>query len=288
MVTATGLDQIYFQVDDSWPGDVAGLPTIDVREEAKGLRCVTNVKRVEAFAARHASDFRPFTLTGSGDFHHLSALWIRQFKERFLLLSFDNHPDWDIRSPKWGCGAWINRALEDPHVRGASIWGCGNNECESPRRKLGNKEAALAGKLAVHPWRRPKSDYPHWLLPTTPETWRAEFADWAVRHAGEKLYVTVDLDCLQAGEAATNWENGRFTVEDIVWALGVLHDKMKVIGGDLCGAWSEQRYATFFQKVAGWWDHPAEKRDLPSRLPVNEIARQRIWQALTAPVVTDD
>ncbi len=281
MVTATGLEQIYFQVDDAWPGGVAGLPTIDVREEARRLRCVTSVKAVEAFAARHASEFRPFTLTGSGDFHHLSALWIRQFKERFLLLSFDNHPDWDIRSPKWGCGAWINRALEDPHVRGASIWGCGNNECESPRRKLGNKEAALGGKLAVHPWRRPKSDYPHWLLPTTPETWRAEFADWAVRHAGEKLYVTVDLDCLQAGEAVTNWENGRFTVDDIVWALGVLHDKMKVIGGDLCGAWSEQRYATFFQKVAGWWDHPAEKRDLQSRLPANEIARQRIWHALT-------
>ena len=42
-------------------------------------------------------------------------VWMRQFKEKFLLLSFDNHPDWDIRSPKWSCGAWINRALEMPN-----------------------------------------------------------------------------------------------------------------------------------------------------------------------------
>jgi len=281
MVTAEDPQKIFFQVDDAWADGVEGLPMIDVREEAKALRCVTSAKAIEAFAARHASEFRPYTLTGSGDFHHLSAVWTRQFKESFLLLSFDNHPDWDIRSPKWSCGAWVNRALENPCVRGVSIWGCGNNECDSPRRKLGNSKAALAGKLVVHPWRRPKAEYPHWLLPTTRETWREEFEAWATRHAGEKLYVTVDLDCLVADEAVTNWESGQFTTDDLVWALGVLREKMAVIGGDLCGAWSTQRYATFFQKVAGWFDHPGEKSGLQTRRPVNEVTRRRIWQALT-------
>ena len=27
--------------------------------------------------------------------------------------------------------------------------------------------------------------------------------------------MTVDLDCLRAEEAVTNWESGRFTVEDV-------------------------------------------------------------------------
>lgn len=275
-----GAREVFFKVDDAWPAGVGGVETIDAREEAKALRFISSPKRIEAFAGKHAAAMRPFTLFGSGDFHHLSALWTRQFKDSFLLLSFDNHPDWVTSGPKWSCGAWINRALENPRVRGVSIWGCGNDECDASERRKGNRAAAEGGKLAVHPWRKPKIEYPHWLLPTTPETWRAEFADWAGRHAGEKLYVTIDLDCLTAAEAVTNWEPGRFTVDDLVWALGVLHEKMTVIGGDVCGAWSTPAFANPFQRFASWWDHPKTKLDTSRRAVLNEAALARLWPAL--------
>ena len=281
MVTAGDAREIHFQVDDAWPAGVAGIETVDVRAEAKALRFITSPAKIGAFLSMHKPQFRPFTLTGSGDFHHLSALWTRQFDESFLLVSFDNHPDWVTRGPKWSCGAWINRALENPHVRGVSIWGCGSDDCDHSDRARGNKAAAEAGKLAVHPWQKPKEKYPHWLLPTTPETWRTELADWAVRHTGEKIYITIDLDCLAPDQAVTNWEAGRFTVDDLTWALHTLREKMPVIGGDICGGWSKPAFAGVFQRFASWWDHPKRKVDTARRAAVNETALAKLWPALT-------
>ena len=278
---AAGNNEIFFQVDDAWPAGVEGLETVDVREEAKALRFISSSGKIGAFAEKYRDRLRPFTLFGSGDFHHLSALWTRQFRDSFLLLSFDNHPDWVTGGPRWSCGAWINRALENPRVRGVSIWGCGHNECDPAERGRGNRAAAEAGRLAVHPWRQEKTDYPHWLLPTTPETWRAELAEWAARHAGETLYITIDLDCLTAAEAVTNWEPGRFTVDDLVWALGTLRATMDVIGGDLCGAWSTPAFAGPFQRFASWWDHPKKMPDVAPRHAINEAALARLWPALT-------
>jgi arginase family enzyme len=281
MVTEAGSRGVYFQVDDAWPEGAAGLETIDVRDEAKALRFISLPKKVEAFAAKHQAQFRPFTLTGSGDFHHLSALWTRQYNDTFLLLSFDNHPDWVTSGPKWSCGGWINRALENRQVRGVSIWGCGNDECDPSERAHGNQAAAEAGKLAVHPWSKAKMKYPHWLHPTTPETWRAEFAEWTSRHPGEKIYITIDMDCLTKADAVTNWEAGKFTVDDLVWALGVLHEKMRVIGGDICGAWSKPAFAGAFQRFASWWDHPKKKVNISQRETINQAALSRLWPALT-------
>jgi arginase family enzyme len=278
-------NQVCFRTDDAWdflPGThCLKLPVIDVRDEARGLRFITSAPKIDAFAARHAHDFRPFTLFGSGDFHHLSAVWTRQFDEPFTLLSFDNHPDWDIRPPKWSCGAWINRALENPLIRDVAIWGCGNFECQLPGRLLGNASAARAGRLQVHPWARSEVRYPAWLHPITMETWRDQFTAWAKAHAGQRIYVTIDIDCLNANEAVTNWENGDFTCEHLVWALGALREHATIIGGDLCGAWSAQKYATPFQRFAGWFDHP--KIPAPSvevQLTHNLPILEKIWPAL--------
>ena len=279
-------NRVWFRTDDAWDfipdGQKPEMAVIDVREEARGLRFITSASRIESFAAGHASSFRPFTLYGSGDFHHLSALWTRQFNEPFTLLSFDNHPDWDIRPPRWSCGAWINRALENHHVRQVGIWGCGNFECNFPWRLLGNRSAACEGRLRVHPWAQNGKTYPSWLNPLTPETWKSQFAGWIATQSSPKVYVTIDMDCLSSGEVATNWENGRFTCDDLVWALRTLREKMEVIGGDLCGAWSQPHYQTIFQRLAGWFDHPSisvpTREDLLAR---NLRAFQQLWPALT-------
>ena len=276
----------WFQTDDAWDfvpeGEMPRLSTVDVRKEARGLRFITSASRIGKFTKRHEADFRPFTLFGSGDFHHLSAVWTRQFAEPFHLLSFDNHPDWDIRPPRWSCGAWINRALENRRVQTVNIWGCGNFECNFPWRFLGNRSAAREKRLFVYPWVQEKTEYPAWLNPLTEETWKSQFLGWVERHEGHKIYVTIDIDCLQPDQAVTNWENGRFTCDDLVWALAALREKAEIIGGDLCGAWSSQNYQTMFQRLAGWFDHPAmvppSKESLMSR---NLRVLQKLWPALT-------
>ena len=67
-----------------------------------------------SFIARWRTELAPFVLYGSGDFHHLTALWLRRLTQAVVLVSFDNHPDWDVRPPRWCCGGWVNRALELP------------------------------------------------------------------------------------------------------------------------------------------------------------------------------
>ena len=278
--------QVCFRTDDAWdfiPAD-RGLdfPMHDVREEARGLRFITSKEKIDAFAARHAAAFRPFTLFGSGDFHHLSAVWMRQFREPFTILAFDNHPDWDIRPPRWSCGAWINRALENPLVEDIGIWGCGNFECAWPWRLLGNRRAAKTSRLLVYPWQREGVHHPLYLNPLTTKTWQTQFLEWIEGRHGHKIYVTIDLDCLVADEAVTNWENGRFTSDDLAWALGALREKLEIIGGDLCGAWSRPVYRTAFQKLAGWFDHPKSTEPAAEQLrSLNLATLERLWPALT-------
>jgi len=282
----TSSNQVLFRTDDAWdfiPEEQSpGMPVIDVREEAKALRFITSAKKIDAFAANHAADFRPYTLFGSGDFHHLSAVWQRQFHEPFTLLSFDNHPDWDIRPPHWSCGAWINRALENPLVESVGIWGCANFECALPWRLLGNRRAARTHRLLVYPWKRDRVHYALYLNPLTEKTWQTQFHEWVEGRHEHKVYVTIDMDCLVPDEAVTNWENGRFTCDDLVWALRTLREKVEVIGGDLCGGWSRPAYATSFQKLAGWFDHPASPPpDREQLLARNLTTLQRLWPALT-------
>lgn len=99
---------------------------------------------------------------------------------------------------------------------------------------------------------------------------------------GANVYVTIDMDCLNSGEALTNWENGRFTVSDLEFALAKLREQNQIIGGDICGPYSEPKYARWKQEFASNWDHP--KLELP---PADEIKRVnvaslgRLWPALT-------
>jgi hypothetical protein len=95
------------------------------------------------------------------------------------------------------------------------------------------------------------------------------------------VYVSVDLDCLRVQEAATNWENGLFTAQDVAWALACLRSHAKLIGGDVCGARSQPAYARWFQRLAGNWDHPKlPARDSVEAQRVNQSSLATIWPAL--------
>jgi arginase family enzyme len=213
----------------------------------------------------------------------LSALWLRRVAQPFALVSFDNHPDWDIRPPTWACGGWINRALELEQLQHIAIWGCGNFECWWPHNIFANRGAQRDGNLEVHPWAddRPMKDRqrPGAILR---ESWREQFEKLATKIGGSNVYVTIDLDCLRADDALTNWENGNFTVADLEWALGKLRQHTQIVAGDICGAFSEPRYARWKQRFASNWDHP--KLDLPDTEQIRKInfaTLERLWPALT-------
>ena len=117
----------------------------------------------------------------------------------------------------------------------------------------------------------------------TPANWRQKFTEFAEGFAGERFYVTVDLDCLRSEESITNWENGLFSTDDVAWALQKLAEHGAIIGGDVCGAHSPPRYARWKQRIESTLDHPKQR-------PIDDAEAKRrnlqslgvIWKALCA------
>ena len=227
----------------------------------------------------------PFLLYGSGDFHYLTALRLRRIAGPFVLVSFDNHPDWDVRPPKWGCGGWVNRALELSNVHRVSVWGCGNFECWWPHQIFGNRRAERAGVLDVHPWvdDHPAKDRER-RGAILRDNWREHFEQLFETAGRKNVYITIDLDCLNASEAVTNWEAGRFTIADIEWAVGKLRESSQIIGGDICGAYSAPTYARFKQRFAAEFDHPKIELPAPDWIHgINLVALENLWPLLSGP-----
>lgn len=271
---------LHLDLDGAWPAELE-LPRRDLRAWGPRLRFSAPAREIAAFGRELGEKLAPFLVYGSGDFHHLSALWVRRQSRLTTVISFDNHPDWDIRPPRWACGSWVNRALECPQIQKLSVWGCGNFECWWPARIFGNNRAERSGRLEVHPWaddRRARERKRRGAI--LRENWREKFSQFVRGLGAAQVYLTIDLDCLRAEEAATNWESGRFHLEEVAWALELLGDRIGA--GDICGAWSEPIYARRKQRFASEMDHPK----LPARAPAemrqtNLIALRRLLSVLS-------
>jgi arginase family enzyme len=276
---------IHLNLDGAWPQAELPLETLDATSWGPRLRFSAPARLIEEFYREYQTRVAPFILYGSGDFHHLSALWVRRLDAPFVLVSFDNHPDWDVRPPRWGCGGWVNRALELPNVEKVCVWGCGNFECWWPRQLFGNRRAEREGELEVHPWadERPaaQQDRRGAILVSN---WRAKFTQFAHALAGSNVYVTLDLDCLRAEDAVTNWESGRFHLDDVAWALTQLRAAgSQIVAGDICGAFSPPVYARAKQRFAAGMDHPKLLApDLATTREINSRALRALWPALTS------
>jgi arginase family enzyme len=272
---------IHLNLDNAWPAGALPFKTLDVTSWGPQLRFSAPSRLVEEFY--HEAPKQPFVLFGSGDFHHLTALRARQMAEPFVLVSFDNHPDWDVRPPRWGCGGWVNRALELPRVKKISVWGCGNFECWWPWQIFGNRRAEREGRLEVHPWAddRPLSDQARRGV-ILRANWRERFAEFVCALGQSNVYLTIDLDCLRAEDAVTNWESGRFTLEDVAWGLKQLRgSSAPIVGGDICGAFSPPVYARRKQRFAGEMDHPKlPAPDLETATKINLRAFEMLWPIL--------
>jgi hypothetical protein len=278
---------LHLNLDDAWPSEPLGLPVIDARIWGPQLRFSAPPPLVaEFYREKEAHLAAPFMLYGSGDFHYLTALRLRSVAGPVAVVSFDNHPDWDVRPPKWGCGGWVNRALELSQVGHVAVWGCGNFECWWPFQIFGNRRAERVGILEVHPWAddRPAKDRQR-RGAILRDNWREHYEQFLKDLGETSVYVTIDLDCLRPEQAVTNWESGRFTISDLVWALGKLRESSRIIGGDICGAFSEPSYVRWKQRFAAEFDHPKLARLSPGEIRrTNFVALENLWPLLAQPL----
>ena len=190
----------HLNLDDAWSNEPLGLPVVDARSWGPQLASAPP-RLVARFYGEYETHLAaPFMLFGSGDFHYLTALRLRHVAGPVTVVSFDNHPDWDVRPPKWGCGGWVNRALDLSQVRHAAVWGCGNFECWWPFQILAivapNAQGFskfIPGPTTVRERSKRRGAILH-------DNWREHFEQFLRRLAGMSVYVTIDLDCLCAEE----------------------------------------------------------------------------------------
>jgi hypothetical protein len=87
-----------------------------------------------------------------------------------------------------------------------------------------------------------------------------------------RVYLSIDKDCLRNEYALTNWEEGMFSLEELLLMLKLIMDHADIVGVDIVGDYSEISVNGKLKKLISYLDHPSElKAKYLSEVFVNEI-----------------
>lgn len=268
--------------------DAGAATHIDARDLAHRLRIVASRDALRNLAGRVATaparEGTPVTFYGSGDFHHLTAGLVDAVEQDITIVHFDNHPDW-VRFPATvNCGAWVNRALERPHVRKVVTIGPSSSDLVRPELQFANLAALREGALALYPWRhapsrvwgrygsgagyRQEGSHLHWRN-LAEEDWTDFLDDLVEAIPTRAIWLTIDKDVLAEADAATNWDQGALPLDHLLQAVERLAEAREVVGVDVCGDWSTPRFSDPFRATLAYFDHPRGPAPAPEALARN-------------------
>jgi arginase family enzyme len=225
------------------------------------------------------------TFLGSGDFHHLSHPLINQFNEPFSLIIFDFHPDWDTLPPRFGCGSWLTQTLKNRNILKCIIIGVSSDDISSWWVQSGNLDSLKDNRVEIYPYAHKPSFA---FFKNVPENisikiekgifynkiyWNelkgkdlTEFFPSLLKRIPTKqVYVSVDKDCLKKEYALSNWEDGHFSLEELLLMLRLIKEKFDIIGMDITGDYSKGHVAGIWKRLCSRLDHP--KNIIAERFP---------------------
>lgn len=165
----------------------------------------------------------------NGNYHYMSKLWTDSIREPFDLVVFDHHPD--MQPPRFegilSCGGWIKEVLDNnKFVQNVTVIGVADHLVEEIREDLSQANAAeildrvtfiRESELTAVTLEGRSPDRVHLTSHTTP------------------VYLSIDKDALNKQEAATNWDQGSLTFEQLAETLQTLAQNRKILGIDICG-----------------------------------------------------
>lgn len=165
----------------------------------------------------------------NGNYHYMSKLWTDSIREPFDLVVFDHHPD--MQPPRFegilSCGGWIKEVLDNnKFMQNVTVIGVADHLVEEIREDLSQANAAeildrvtfiRESELTAVTLEGRSPDRVHLTSYTTP------------------VYISIDKDALSMQEAATNWDQGSLTFEQLAETLQTLAQNRKILGIDICG-----------------------------------------------------
>ncbi|MDP2043562.1 MAG: hypothetical protein Q8K15_00140 [Candidatus Omnitrophota bacterium] len=218
------------------------------------------------------------TFLGSGDFHHISEILTSQIDEPACLVVFDFHPDWDILPPRFGCGSWVSQALKNKNILKVLLLGMGSDDLCAGPLQAGNLASLRDNRLEVYPYKHKPSRVYFKRVPENHSVtvkkcffsnkiiWHelekeslGEFTlELIKRLPAQKVYISIDKDCLKKDFALTNWEEGCLRLDQLLIMLRLLRKNLDIIGLDLTGDYSSPVIASRIKKFIFGIDHPKE------------------------------
>lgn len=287
------------------------LEVVHLRELGPAVRYLPTDKSArELDETVTALEPRWLAFLGSGDFHHAAAAVLKGIEEPFSLVVIDQHSDWMKNSP-CPCGAWLREALKLPNLERVVSLGVGDRSIagwlisHAPFREIlsGRVELyPLECKLSKHLGRHGASETPategmsrglrcaklrKGLFATTiywrtiqDEGWEAIVREAVDGLPGDRVYLSIDKDCLAADYAFTNWGNGGITLDQLLFAVGLIRERKELIGVDISGEWSQIEVANSLLQKMAVKTHPISPAPTPEELARNEDTNLALLDAL--------
>ena len=166
----------------------------------------------------------------NGNYHYMSKLWTDSIREPFDLVVFDHHPD--MQPPRFegilSCGGWIKEVLEhNKFVQKVIVIGVADHLVEEIQEDLTYANAAeiLSRVTFIR-----ESE-----LKALPQNLSSCVCNELASIHSSSLYISIDKDALNTQEAATNWDQGSLTFEQLAETLQTLAQNRKILGIDICG-----------------------------------------------------
>ena len=165
----------------------------------------------------------------NGNYHYMSKLWTDRVQEPFDLVVFDHHPD--MQPPRFegilSCGGWIKEVLDhNKFVQNVTVIGVADHLVEEIREDL--TQANSAEILSRVTFIRESELDTYGKDPSTSPLW----ASLRMTHP---CHISIDKDALSPAYAATNWDQGSLTFEQLAATLTALAESRKILGIDICG-----------------------------------------------------
>lgn len=189
----------------------------------------------QAILRKQIAEARATELSGihffdNGNYHYMSKLWTDSICEPLDLVVFDHHPD--MQPPRFegilSCGGWIKEVLDtNKFVQNVIVIGVADHLVEEIREDLSQARATeildrvqfvKESELKKHP-----EDFSSLVC--------SEFASVL----SPSIYISIDKDALSTAEAATNWDQGSLTFNQLADTLKSLAANHKILGIDICG-----------------------------------------------------
>lgn len=183
---------------------------------------------------------------GNGNLHYVSFLLMERLEEPFSLVLFDHHTDCKNTELQLACDNWVIHAASLPKLKKALVF---HTDAES--LDIGH---------------HPASDKIIEFIPG--ERWSAKFENKVRQIDSKNVYLSIDKDILSSEAAATNWDQGGKSLDELLRMIEIVKKHKNIIGADICGEYPVNPAMMFDSSII-------------KRIKLNERANLTILEVLT-------